>query len=78
MPKQLKLSWERGEKTALAERCNLSPSYLSDILSGRKRASHDAAARISREAEAMGLHISRLDVLYPHESRNPLISTIDG
>lgn len=62
--------WRRGEKTALAKKLGISPSYLSDILHGRKSATTELATRI--ETASAG-RLTRLDVLYPRESLNPLV-----
>jgi len=65
--------WQHGQKTELAKRCGISLQYLSDILYGRKRALPELAESIERSAVRMGIELSRLDVMYPNESRNPLI-----
>jgi len=70
---QMKLFWDRGEKTALAKRCDMSPQYLGDILAARKRAYPELAAKIESEAKKMGLFITRMDLMYPGESTNPLL-----
>lgn len=62
--------WRRGERSALARKLNISPSYLCDILHGRKHAPPSLAKRI--EAATCG-RLSRLDVIYPNESLNPLV-----
>lgn len=73
MATQLKLIWTHGEKSILARACGISPQYLSDILSARKRALPELAEKIEAESRKMGLYISRNDVMYPHQSTNPLI-----
>ena len=77
LPVQLRLVWAYGEKKELARRCDITPQYLSDILSGRKRALPELALEIERHAKHMGLHITRDDVMYPTKSNNPLIQTVD-
>jgi len=67
------LEWLPGYKTELAKRSGVSLSYLCDVLRGRKRATPENATRIAAEAQSMGLMLERLDLLYPHESTNPLI-----
>lgn len=65
--------WQHGQKTELAAHCGVSVQYLSDILHGRKRALPELAERIEQQARRMGIALSRLDVMYPHKSNNPLI-----
>jgi transcriptional regulator with XRE-family HTH domain len=66
-------NWQHGQKTELAARCGMSLSQLSDILHGRKRATPEAARVIEFQSKGMGLPLSRLDVMYPNESKNPLM-----
>ena len=75
MSDELRVSWRRGEKVALAARCKITPQHLSDLLCGRKRAKPETAESIEEVARAMGLHLSRNDVMYPHDSTNPLMNT---
>lgn len=65
--------WKHGDKSKLAEACNISPQYLGDILKGRKGARIKLAKIIVREAANLGYSIGLLDVLDPAESSNPLI-----
>ena len=69
-----RLEWKWGEKTLLANRSGISPQYLSDILAGRKGAHPELAIRIEDAARDMGLYISRMDVVFPKESSNPLMN----
>ena len=68
--------WERGDKVKLARNCNLSKSYICDVLKGRKRATPENATTIANEARKMGKILDRLDLIYPQESTNPLIECI--
>lgn len=63
--------WERGQQSALALAAGISFSYMCDLLHRRKRASPEIAARIETEAEKLGVPITRLDLLYPEESKSP-------
>jgi DNA-binding XRE family transcriptional regulator len=67
------MQWERGQKSRLAERVGVSRQNLCEIIKGRRGATTDLAILIERESAKMGIPISRLDVLYPKESTNPLI-----
>ena len=69
----LRTVWQPGDKTALAKGSGISIQYLSDIIHGRYRATPERAVQIEAAARVLGLRLDRLDVLYPHESGNPLI-----
>ncbi len=71
----LRTKWERGEKVALAARADISPQYLSDLLCGRKRALPELGKVIEEKAREMGLYLSKIDLMFPHESSNPLMNT---
>ena len=70
----LRTTWTYGEKSELARRVGIPPAYLGSILHGRQRATPERAAQIEDHALTMGLHLTRLDVMYPTESANPLIT----
>lgn len=70
------MQWTHGQKTELAKRAGVPISYLSDILYRRKPASKDSAARLEEEALKMGLVLTRLDLLYPLETQNPLFGPL--
>jgi len=65
--------WKHGQKAELARAAGVSPAYLGDILKGRRRATPENAILLSNAAREMGLSLDRLDLIYPHESTNPLI-----
>ena len=67
------MPWILGQKAELARQCSVSAQYLGDILAKRKRALPELAAKIETAAKAMGLEISRIDVMYPEETENPLL-----
>jgi len=67
------LKWNHGDKRRLAEKVGIPLTHLSDILHQRKGASPALAKRISEASHAMGVPLSRLDLLYPEESCNPLM-----
>jgi len=69
----LRAEWAHGEKAELARRCKIGQNNLNDLISGRRGISAELAANIETEAQGMGLALSRLDLLYPHESTNPLL-----
>lgn len=71
----LRVYWVRGEKGRLARKAGITQQHLGNILSGRNRAKPDMARRIARAAKAMGIHLSLTDLLFPHESVNPLMNT---
>ena len=71
-------TWKYGQKSELARRSGVQKSYLCDILKGRQRATPENAVTISNEAHKMGLALDRLDLIYPHESTNPLIEVNCG
>lgn len=75
MPENLRVYWQRGEKVALAARCDVSPQYLSDLLCGRKRAVPEMGVKIEEAAKAMGIHLTKEDVMFPHDSKSPLMNT---
>ena len=53
---------------AAASQLGLSPSYLSEILNGRKKPPLDVARRIE---EYTGGEVKRLEILYPAEAADP-------
>lgn len=65
--------WIRGQRAELARRSGISTAYLCDILSRRKRATPERAEIIEAQAIAMGLSLTRYDLMYPDKSVNPLI-----
>lgn len=67
----IQLKWKRGEKAKLARAIGISRSHLTDILHARKSAGRVLAVKIERAS--LG-RITRLDVLYPRESLNPLLN----
>jgi DNA-binding transcriptional regulator YdaS (Cro superfamily) len=48
----------------MAESLNLSPSYLSEIITGKKKVTPDIARRIEEYSHG---EVSRLEVLYPND-----------
>ncbi len=71
------MKWKKGQQAELAARCKISRQYLNDVIRGRRRASAPAARNIERESSKMeGIYLSRLDVIYPEESTNPLITAL--
>lgn len=65
--------WKHGDKSKLANACDISPQYLCDILKARKGAHVKLAKKLVAEAAKLGYSLGLLDVLDPAESVNPLI-----
>lgn len=65
--------WAWGEKGMLALALKISDAALSHILSGRYRCSPDIAARVEQVTEGQ---ITRMDMLYRGETKNPLLPKI--
>ncbi len=78
MFENLRVHWQRGEKVALAARCDISPQYMSDLLCGRKRAIPELGLKLEEQAKAMGIHLTKEDMMFPHDSRNPLMNIKKG
>jgi transcriptional regulator with XRE-family HTH domain len=72
-----KKTWTRGDKTKLAEAIGISPQRLSNILSGRARATPEQALKLETEAIRLGYQVSRLDWIYSKETSNPLFASQD-
>ena len=53
---------ERGEQKKIAEKLGKKPSYLNDILKGRRFCSPEMAALISAESQG---RITIMELLYP-------------
>ena len=64
-------TWTHGQQSEMARRSGVTCSYLCDLLHKRKRASPDVAARIATAAAALGVPLTREDMLYPAESSSP-------
>lgn len=77
MPNSLRQYWRHGNRAELASNAGISRHRLSDILAGRHRPSPDLAERIEIEAAALGLDLSRFDLLYPQDSDNPLMNLLN-
>ena len=73
-PKNLRVHWEYGEKQVLCAKAGISASLLSDFLCGRRRATPEMAEKIEEIANGMGVYITRLDLMYPHQSKSPLMN----
>jgi len=71
---ELRVTWQYGEKTILAKRCDISPQYFSDLLCGRRRTLPELGKTIEKNAADMGIHLSMVDMMFPHESSNPLLN----
>ncbi len=69
----LRTNWSHGEKAELARRVGVSPGYISDLLHGVKRALPERAEEIAAHAQAMGLQLNRDDLMFPEQSKNPLM-----
>lgn len=67
-------TWYFGERKRFAHSCGISQQYLNDIIHGRKRALPELAAEMERVAAEYGLALTRMDVMYPNESKSPLIT----
>jgi hypothetical protein len=67
------LFWQHGDKIQIANACEISPQYLTDIIKARKGARVDLAKRIVNAASELGYSLSLMDVIDPKESSNPLI-----
>ena len=65
--------WQRGDKAQLAKLADISQPYLQDILTGRRGVSASMAAKIECCAHQLSIGLSRVDLLYPVESTNPLM-----
>lgn len=68
-----RLKWVRGDKTALAKRSGVHKQYLSDILGGRIQCGRKVAEKLSTAAMDMGLYLTEQDLMFPGESKNPLL-----
>ncbi len=75
MPRELRTTWEAGDKLNIAKLAEISPGHLSDILHGRRTPSADMASKVAEAASALGIKLSRGDLLYRSESTNPLVQT---
>lgn len=65
--------WKRGQKLELARRTGLHLSYVVALTRGDRSATTKNAVKLERAAEELGLGISRMDWLYPNESKHPLM-----
>ena len=66
-------AWRVGDLAAITSGAGIGRGTVINILTGRVRASADMAERIEYAASMRGIDISRLDVLYPEDSTNPLV-----
>ena len=69
-PELFQHPWKRHQKKRLAKRLKIPPSYLSMILHRKRSAPRSLAAKIEKATNGA---ITRIDVLYPKESKNPLL-----
>lgn len=75
---KMKLKWTRGDKSALAKRAKVHKQYLSDILGGRIQCGRKVAEKLSTAAMDMGLYLTEQDLMFPDESKNPLLKKVRG
>lgn len=71
----MRTTWKRGEQSELARRSGISRQYLCHLLHRRKRVTPERATTLEAEARGMGLRLTRMDLMYPGESSNPLFKT---
>lgn len=65
--------WNYGDRTKLAALADISPSYLCDIMSGRKECSPSKATRLATASKALGYDIPALVWAFPEmRDGNPL------
>lgn len=69
--------WKPGQKAELCQRAGCDRSLLSNTLAGRRSMSPKMADRVASQAKIMGLSLTRDDLLYPQESKNPLLRPRD-
>lgn len=63
--------WHTGEKKKLAEALGIAFPRLSDLLNRKVRCTPELAAHIEK---VTGKQITRMDLLYRDESKNPLLN----
>ena len=68
----MRTMWYHKDKSELARRAGCSRQLITDLFLHKKAVSRKMAARIQEAAEEIDLALSRLDCLYPEESKNPL------
>lgn len=71
--KKLRVKWDHGDKAEIARRARMSASFVTQVFKGKRSVTPASADKISKAAKKTGLKISREDLLYPEESKNPLI-----
>jgi transcriptional regulator with XRE-family HTH domain len=64
-------TWEHGMQSELAREAGVSPAYICDLLHRRKNPSASTADAIAKAAKKLGIPLTRLDLLYPSESKSP-------
>lgn len=65
--------WEWGDRRRLAIHVGISPTYLCDIMAGRKTCPPELAVKLEREACLMGYKISRMEWVFREDrKRHPL------
>ena len=75
----MKYEWDRGEISAFAALANVRPSFLSDILQGRRTAGGKTAKRLAHASvlwhkRDKSFPETRVEQwLYPDENDNPLL-----
>ena len=62
--------WRRGDKSKLARMVGISPSYLCDIMSGRKQCRPFLARKLSDACELLGYPITRSMWAFPEERKD--------
>ena len=68
-----KNKWKHGDKSKIAEAAGVTRSYLTHVLQGNRIPRPRVAAAISEAAFRLGYRISREDILFPQDSKNPLL-----
>ena len=66
-------AWKWGDKTKLARGVRISPSFLSDILSGRRSCSGKLALKLEKEARRLGYRMPAVQWVWARKRiGNPL------
>lgn len=68
------LTYTRGFLALLAREAGISLQYLSGIRAKKKVPSPEVAAKLADACAILGVSITRLELLYPHETKNKFYS----